>query len=85
MKSLIKGRYTVPQVNAAKQIRTMVLQRKPWNLDASQASAVEIELCNITSPLFFIRYKRDLLNDHVIQALSAYRDNNSRRKATYGK
>ena len=85
MKTLIKGRYTAPQVNAAKQVRTMVLQRKPWGLDDSQAEAVEIELCNITSPMFFIRYKRDLLKDRVITVLSAYRDDNSRRKAAYGK
>ncbi|HGS4438107.1 TPA: hypothetical protein ACMD15_003418 [Vibrio cholerae] len=82
MKTLknLKG-YSQKQRDLAYMIRDKVL--KTLDLSKAQNQRLFDRVMEITSPMFFIKYRKDLESGLIIESLSDYKEKNYRRKADY--
>ncbi|EPW7384758.1 hypothetical protein ACWO80_003466 [Vibrio cholerae] len=82
MKTLknLKG-YSQKQRDLAYMIRDKVL--KTLDLSKAQNQRLFDRVMEITSPMFFIKYRKDLESGMIIESLSDYKEQNYRRKADY--
>ncbi|NUW71389.1 hypothetical protein HOP38_02535 [Vibrio mediterranei] len=78
----LKG-YSKGQRALAETIRFNVLRNSQFGYDESQAERLRQRICEITSPMFFIRYRDRLIKGDVANCLSEYSDANYKRKAKF--
>ena len=80
-KSLKGG--TESQRKFATNIRAQVLKKYPWGVDSGAADLLLNRLNNITTPLFFIKYKEVLGLGEVVKCLSLYDQENYNRRSKF--
>ncbi|MBY3789537.1 hypothetical protein HPQ32_14005 [Photobacterium carnosum] len=80
MTAKLKG-YSAAQRNLAHAIRQKVIKNYPWQEAKPDRLLSELEC--ITSPMFFIKYQKQLISGNIKQALTDYGNNNYARRVGY--